>query len=387
MKNLYTKSEYLNRENELINEGVVSMLKGLWNNVMKLANKIKGSKEINVVFDKYKKMLDDTFTKMGETETTIKSNKPTTETKPTAKPTTETKPTAKTTTETTTETNPEESNLESIHFGDYLKINEAAESLVNLSPEKIQKLVQLTEARIKEIKTQFENEINIITKKLSKNPDYSSDKLNQFAIVMKNQFNSYLYDKWYGFYQKAGNKEKLQELTKVKKENDLKYKQAVDVLNTKLGEQSQVLDVKKGGKYNYFSSSEKRDIQVTVVGAAKGQDENGKVDKSNPEYAQMWKVKGPSGTTFWVSQSAFKAADKKPKPLINAKDIAVGNKYTYTPKDKKTGEWKEPRIVTVVQSKDGTPLVSKDDKGVSRVTIQDGKSFYSADLSRLKPTK
>lgn len=380
MKNLYTKSEYLNRENELINEGVVSMLKGLWNNVMKLANKIKGSKEINVVFDKYKKMLDDTFTKMGETEaaeTTIKSTKPTTETKPTAKPTTETKPEAK----------PEESNLESIHFGDYLKINEAAESLVNLSPEKIQKLVQLTEARIKEIKTQFENEINAITKRLSKNPDYSSDKLNQFAIVMKNQFNSYLYDKWFGFYQKAGNKEKIQELTKIKKENDLKYKQAVDLLNTKLGEQSQVLDIKKGKKYNYFSNSEKRDIQVTVIGAAKGQDENGKADKTKPEYAEMWKVKGPSGSTFWISQSAFKPSDKKPQPLVNAKDIAVGNKYTYTPKDKKTGEYKEPRIVTVVQAKDGTPLVSKDDKGVTRVTIQDGNSRYSADLSRLKPTK
>ena len=373
MKNLYTKNEYLIKENEVLNEGVVSMLKGLWNNVMKLANKIKGSNEINAVFNKYKKMIDDTFSKMSETEAAENVIKENPAEKPEAKPAEAAKPA--------------ESQSESVNFGDYFSINEAAESLVNLSPEKIQKVVNLTENRIKEIKTQFENEINIITKKLSKNPDYSSDKLNQFAIVMKNQFNSYLYDKWYGFYQKAGNKEKLQELTKVKKENDLKYKQAVDALNTKLGEQSQVLDVKKGGKYNYFSNSEKRDIQVTVVGAAKGQDENGKVDNTKPEYAQMWKVKGPSGATFWVSQSAFKAADKKPKPLINTKDIAVGNKYTYTPKDKKTGEWKEPRIVTVVQSKDGTPLVSKDDKGVTRVTIQDGKSFYSADLSRLKPTK
>ena len=68
MKNLYSKNEFLTlqKEDEMITENFIGkMFKGLWNSVMKLSNKVKGSKEINTVYDKYKKLVDETFAKVG----------------------------------------------------------------------------------------------------------------------------------------------------------------------------------------------------------------------------------------------------------------------------------------------------------------------------------
>ena len=164
-------------------------------------------------------------------------------------------------------------------------------NLVNLTPEKIAKVSKLTEDRITQLKTQFETEVNNIIKRLSKNADYSSDKLNQYSVVMKNQFNSYIYDQWYGFYQKAGDQKKLTELAKVKKENEAKFKQSLDLLNTKISEKQQQIEIKPEGKYKYFSNQDKKDIDVTVIGKALGKDQAGEDDKDKPEHNTMWQVK------------------------------------------------------------------------------------------------
>ena len=81
MKNLYTKNEFLNLQKyEMLNEGFLgSIFKGLWSSVVKLSKSIKGSKEINSVYDKYKGEIDATFAKManiGAAETTAAAAKP-----------------------------------------------------------------------------------------------------------------------------------------------------------------------------------------------------------------------------------------------------------------------------------------------------------------------
>ena len=81
MKNLYTKNEFLNlQKNEKLNEGFLgSIFKGLWSSVVKLSKSIKGSKEINTVYDKYKGEIDAAFAKMsniGAAETTAAAAKP-----------------------------------------------------------------------------------------------------------------------------------------------------------------------------------------------------------------------------------------------------------------------------------------------------------------------
>ena len=229
MKNLYSKNEFLNlRQDELLNEGLIGkMFKSLWNSTVKLANKIKGSKEINVVYDKYKKLVDSTFAKMTNVETVGAVTPGTTEPVPAPAPASGT-------------TNA------SFSFEGTDKLNEAdivpapnrekhnteeQKKMVNLKPEQIKKLADTTTKRIEELKTQYESEITAIVTRLSKNPNYSSDKLTQFGVVMKNQFNSYLYDQWYNFYQKVGDQKKVLELTKTKKENEAIFKKSLDELN------------------------------------------------------------------------------------------------------------------------------------------------------------
>jgi len=62
MKNLYSNNEFANLH---VNENI---FKTMFQGIMKYANKIKGSKEIKGVFDKYKITVDDVFGKMQNIE-------------------------------------------------------------------------------------------------------------------------------------------------------------------------------------------------------------------------------------------------------------------------------------------------------------------------------
>ena len=207
---------------------------------------------------------------------------------------------------------------------------------------------------------------------------------------MKNQFNSYLYDQWYGFYQKAGDQDKLTELTTAKKENEAKFKQSIDLLNTKLGEESKQIEVKKGGKYTYHSKTKNADVTVTVLSAGLGTDENGKVDNTKPEYKGMYKVKSDKDV-FWVSPSALKSKTvEKAIQGVKKEDIKVGDKFSYTP-DPKGGVEQQPVFVTVNKGDDGNPIFSTTANGtkthVSVTAGNENKTKYTPNIARLKPTK
>ena len=386
MKNLYTKNEFLTLHNdgEMINEGFLgNLFKSLFANTVKLGKKIKGSKEINAVYDKYKKLIDSTFAKMGNVGHA--ENAVNTAAKPTAEPakvepvkqqkqTITKQPVSKQ--KQTTNAPPATATSESaIYEAEVAAAQPASQpvaqdtntteqkNLVNLSPEKLAKAAKLTEDRVTELKKQFETEINAIITKLSKDPQYTSDELNQYSVVMKNQFNSYVFEQWYGLYQKSGDQNKLTELTTAKKESDAKLKQSLDLLNTKLGEESKQIEVKKGGKYTYHSKSQNKDITVSVLSAGLGTDENGKVDKTKPEYKGMYKVKSGENV-FWVSPSALKGTVKAIKEPIKAEKIKpeVGQTYKYTNLAgdevdvKVTKMSKDPkRVIVDYTKKDGTP--------------------------------
>jgi hypothetical protein len=385
MKNLYSKNEFLTlqKEGDMINEGFIGkMFKGLWNNVMKLSNKVKGSKEINTVYDKYKKIIDETFAKIGnvgaaETANKVAPSKPITASK--------------------TDTPPESPIPEKLNFNlneadaattppvetddQKTKNTEEQTNLVNLTPEKIAKVAKLTEDRITQLKTQFEGEVNAIIKRLSKTPEYSSDKLTAYSNVMKNQFNTYVFDQWWGIYQKAGDQKKLTELTTAKKENELKFKQAVDELNTKLGEQQQQVIIKKGKKYKYDSKTQGKEIEVEVIGKALGQDENNTVS-TDPDHKGMWRVKSVNGA-FWVAPSALKGEVKNPTAAVKKENIKVGDKYSFIKKDDVS-----IGIGTIMDNPKtpGSPIFSEDGSGVTISTDKNPKGF-NINIVKLKPTK
>jgi len=373
MKNLYSKNEFLNlkQEDELLNEGFLGkMFKSLWNSTVKLANKIKGSKEINAVYDKYKKMVDDTFAKMTNVETVkgVNPEKPAETPAPASGATNASysfsgvdklNEADATATATAPATAPVKETPEQ------QKNTEEQKNMVHLTPEQIKNAADITTKRIEELKKQFETEINGIVTKLSKNPDYSSDKLTQFSLVMKNQFNSYMYEQWYGFYQKVGDKNKVLELTKTKKESDLAFKKSLDELNSKLGEQQEQVQVKKGTEYTYFSKKNNADINVQVMGEL-GKDEKGVEDPQNKGNYKVKSVK--TGTMFWVPASAIKTKVIKPK------DFKVGSEYTYTNEEGKTSQ----ATVTKVA-----------DNGVNVKTVmnQNGWFIDTKDLGRLSAKK
>lgn len=368
MKNLYSRNEFLNIkfQEEMINEGFLSKIfKSLWQGVVKLAKKIKGTNEINKIYDKYKNLLDQTFSKLKNLDVAGSANVA-------ANPKIEI----------------EKQNASFLYNEKEKFLNEADEApviddeqnkeeqkkLVNLDKNKIDKVTKITEDRVTELKGQFTKEIDSIVAKLSKNPEYSSDKLQQYANVMKNQFNSYLYDQWYGFYQNAGDKNKVLELTKLKKESDVNFKKSLDELNAKLGEQQKEVQVKKGKTYTYFSKNNNRDIEVQVIGTELGKDEKGQLDATNKEHNTMWKVKS-AGATFWIPPSEFKKEIIPQKTMVKKQDIKVGDQYIYTKKDG------QPGIATIVKGNDGNPII--DDN--NNVTVSGGKTQFPINISKLRP--
>jgi hypothetical protein len=328
MKNLYTKNEFLIHKDEIfLNEGIVTgLFKGLFNSVAKLANKIKGTKEIDKIFTQYKGLIDQTFTKFGNIGAAEQASTAVQQPKQTqlsgakkqnsnfeynsSEVLNEVEMAGSGVGATPTDQNTDQTKQNTANQQTADKKNtEEQKNLVNLTPQKIAELSKITQTRIDELKKQFDAAINQVITRLSKNPNYSSDKLNQYALVQKSAFMTYVYDQWYAIYQKAGDKKKIAELVKVKQQNEANYKKAIADLNTKMSEKQQVVDVVTQGKYIYHNSKGK-DITVTVVGKELGKDENGKEDTSDPKYKGMWKVKS-GDSLFWISPESFKAKAKE----------------------------------------------------------------------------
>jgi hypothetical protein len=331
MKNLYTRNEFLGINNiSILNEGLI---KGLFNMAGKLANRIRGSKEITKIYNNNIKLVDDAFAKMTNIETVKGANTINTAgTTNKQQNTNQQNANQKQNTDQQQNANQQNANQQqndSYSFNEN-KLNEAdvadatantepanqeQKNMVNLKPDQIKKIAETTTNRITEIKNQFQKEVEGVIAKLSKNANYSSDRLKQFALITTNEFNSYIYTKWYDFYQKVGDQNKIVELTKLKKQNEANLKKSIDDLNTSLSEQNKQLNIAKGKVFTYFSKSNNADIKVEVIGAALGQDENGQPNTEKPEYKNMWKVKTNKGT-FWVSPSSFKKevvkGEKKP---------------------------------------------------------------------------
>ncbi len=286
MKNLYTRNKFLGINNiSMLNEGLI---KGLFNMAGKLANRIRGFKEITKIYNNNIKLVDDAFAKMTNIETVKGAN-----TINTAGTTNKQQNTSQKNTNQQQNTD-QQQNANNLQTASYSfvgnKLNEAdvadatanteqtsnepanqeQKNMVNLKPDQIKKIAETTTNRITEIKNQFQKEVEGVIAKLSKNANYSSDKLKQFALITTNEFNSYIYTKWYDFYQKVGDQNKIVELTKLKKQNEANLKKSIDDLNTSLSEQSKQLNIAKGKVFTYFSKSNNADIKVEVIGARIG---------------------------------------------------------------------------------------------------------------------
>jgi len=314
MKNLYTKREFLS--NEMINEGWIGKLfKSLYASVVKLSKSTKGAKEIDAVYDKYIKEINVSFSKFGNIGTADAANVAIKNNTATARATGTTaavvdninisqklfqrlfEDTAAPPVET-----PEEAT----------KNTEEQKTLANLTPQKLEEISKLTKSRIEELKKELTIAIDRIVSNLSKNPDYASDKLKNYATIKKNEFNSYIYNQWYGVYQKTGDQAKLKEIVTAKKAAEAELKKSIEQVSSNISEQQ--IEIKTGTIYSYHNSRGD-DIQVKVIGTAVGKNQEGR-STTNSEHRTMWKVQSqtppvPPATEsdiFWVAPSALKLA-------------------------------------------------------------------------------
>jgi len=321
MKNLYSKNEFLNlqKEGEMINEGFIGkMFKGLYASIVKYSKNVKGSKEIDKVYVNYQKEVDKAFAKFGNIGTAEATN--------TAIKNTNAAPSGRTVDninisyeisqklyEADAGTTPPEETPEQ-----QAKNTEEQKTLANLTPQKLEEISKLTKNRIEELKKELETAINTIVSKLSKNPDYSSDKLSKYATIKKNEFNSYVYNQWYGVYQKTGDQAKLEEIIKSKKAAEAALKQSIDQITSNISETQ--LEIKLGVTYLY-KNSEGKNIQVKVIGRSVGKNQDNE-ETTNPEHKTMWKVGKTAdevtpvvikldevvpNVRFWVAPSTLKA--------------------------------------------------------------------------------
>jgi len=406
MKNLYSKNEFmiLREEGDMINEGIGGFFKKMWQGVMKLANKIKGSGEINKTYDKYEAEINKTFSNLMNIEaskiggekkqTTIEPNDEAQET--------DVQPTEKL--ERVVVRINEAEGEESIggaikarakdEFGKAKNkvINKISgkgneeevekttndsdiSSLSNLSKEQIKNLTQQTRKRIEELKTQFVSEVNSTIERLSKNADYSSSKLKQFGRVTVNKLQGYIYDKWYAFYTELGDDKTILKITELKKKGEIEYKKSIEQLKSSLSEQESELEISPEGEYVY-TNKDNETSNVKIIGSKKGVDEGGN-DITGKE--DSWQVETDKGAKFWATPSTLSKKEEVKKEGVAKEDIKVGDTFSYTPKGKK-----DPVLVKIIAGENGEPTFNELEDG--DVLVATDKN-YTARISKLKPTK
>ena len=356
MKNLYTKNEFLTLrgEGEMITEGLGGFIKKMFQNVMKLSNKIKGSKEITDLYKKYTEEINNIFGKFSNVEGagTVKDVKESVENR----------------------LNEAEAEVE-------LSDEEQKLNLTNIKDNQLGELRKKTLERLEQLKKEFDIEVSSVIERLSKNKNYSSDKLKRFAVIMKNKMQGDIYNKWYEFYTKLGDKDAILKVTELKKKNDANFKVALKELNTGISEQQKEINVEPDGKYIYHNS-DGEDVSVTVIGKGLGLDENGKED-GDPDHKKLWKIKtDETEKVFWITPLKMSLPEKKALDNgVNKDNVEVGKKYSWI-SDKGDG-----KMGTIVDGGDGSPVFGDEDKTVKIQSDTPNTQPFLIALSKLNPVK
>lgn len=321
MKNLYTKKEFIASINEQ------SLNEGLWSWIKKGIKAKKGAKMIDDLVAKYNVEIDKAFNSLQNVEAPKMINKEfasykystegiITEAdfgfgKPKSEP------------ETFDPDSPETAT----------KNTEEVKDLVNLKPEQIKTLTEQVKKRISDLGERFIEEVNGVIAKLNKNPKYSSEGLKEYAKTKRFEMMDRIYQKWYDFYKKIGNTEKIKEVNKIKVNNQMELKKSIRELQNQIKseadtaekeqkqkddlaskesdeefrkstEDTSVPKIKKGAKYLYNSQKYGRDINVYVAANKLGVDENGQKDDAHLKHVR---VKSDDEKYFWVIPSDLQA--------------------------------------------------------------------------------
>jgi len=128
MRNLYSKTEFLNIKNDInpINEGLFNFIGKLFSNISTYIKKVKGGQEIQDIYNKYLKKINDDIKKKVQVDLNLTAEVQINSTTKTTTPTTTIEPVASSTTNDTKPADTEvkkESNTVRVHLKN--KINEA----------------------------------------------------------------------------------------------------------------------------------------------------------------------------------------------------------------------------------------------------------------------
>ena len=264
---LKTYNEFLN--DSMVNEGFFNFLKGLFKNISKLYNKVKGGNKLEEITTNYKKKLDGVFTQLStEEQNKSAANK-------------------------NTKVGIDESFIYEAEDMDkkmgYPKPkSEQTTSQPNDIKTKIKKQINqkinIIKKRINEIVVDFNKELNMLKKTFAVNNEIPR-KLELAILIADGQMKDYVYGKWMGFYNTIGNQEAIKNIQKQRtiiakemKKNTIDLQQQVESGDVEKPE------YKVGQLYKYTTSGgDETEITIKEVVGGKVTKATNKNDKEiNP---------------------------------------------------------------------------------------------------------
>ena len=320
MKNLYTKKQFLNYQSEpkMLNEGLFNFIGNMFNKAKGYINKVNGGKEIEAIYQKYIKIIEEEFKKKAQIELNLSNTQQSTNKQQApAKPAETTSAPANTSTSTNKaqpNQQPAEVKKESVIYEaapaapttPAAKATTTAPSAPSADPAETPAANNSSVDLLKKKRVALENILKFYQDKALKEMDRvlakygGADKSPKLAIIIdnkKDEFKLAFLNAEINALEQGGDKVTANkyavERNKLAKSLDSRWN---------LGQK--ILQVITNKKYMYHNSKN-QDVPVTVVGKAIGQDENGKADTTKPEYAKMWKVKTDQDT-FWVDPASIK---------------------------------------------------------------------------------
>lgn len=279
MKNITSKEDFLLIKNQKgqLNEGFFgSLFKGISN----LTKNIKGGGELNKLKDKYQEEMKKAFSDMTTSEQEKTANKNIE--KATEKQNTKQQPQ-----QNTEQTKGQEIKTESKIFEESQTEEpqtEESQTKENLNKKQLQQKIKVVQDRLKELKTNFNKELEILKNKYKDKKGNTPKKLEKSLNLASIQFTDWAYEQWQNYFKNIGNQKALKNIQNKRAENAKEMKKQTEELKNMMsdkGVEKRNFEINK--KYKYINKDgEEKIIKIKEL------DKNG--DVLNAEIIENGKV-------------------------------------------------------------------------------------------------
>jgi Skp family chaperone for outer membrane proteins len=243
-----------------MNEGILDAFKSLFKGVGKIYKNVKGGDKLKEILERYKKQIDDIFTKLTNAQQTLKSDKLT----------------------------------EGLDDDTEEKTNDTEK----MDTSDVKEIVNQLKKRLEVLKQRFTKEISMVVTK------FKTPKIENLSFLTQNELEDYVYEKYEIFFKSINDQNSLKKISKNRLETKKKMSDSIKKIQADISTKGVDINIVVNKNYIY-KNQKNQNVYVQVIEIDK--------DKDGKENKLLSKVKNKNGDEFYVLKTkliSIKKGDK-----------------------------------------------------------------------------